>query len=141
MDESTATVAQSRLRSALSKYREHSHYGKFPEKLRAKAIDYVQKRKGEGASVREIAAELAVRLVTVKGWATLPGRARTTRKAGRESLALPQVSLVPVTVRAEPDAERWGRLEVEFADGTRVVASGIGTQALTEAIQALRRPR
>jgi len=136
----TTTTARARLRAELTKYRERSRFGKYPKKLRIEGEKYARQRRAQGASVREIAAELAVREDTVKGWAASNS---STAVAAREQVApLTEVSLVPVRVKAQAQpAERWGRLEVEFADGTRLVASGVGTHALADAIEALRRSR
>lgn len=141
MDATTGTTTLGRLRAALAKYRERKHYGKYPDKLRAEAIVYSRERRHQGASVRQIATELGVREATADGWVQEESSGHASEKR-RDSLALADISLVPVTLKAEPAAcERWGRLEVEFADGTRLIASGIGTQALADAIQALRGAR
>jgi len=135
----TVRAKQVRLRGELLAYRKRGHDARYPNKLRAEATQYATQRLGQGASVPDIASELGVRESTVMVW--VDGDGGVTHLVQSKPAPLSEVSLVPVTVRADPVTERVGRLEVEFVDGTRLVVSGIGQQTLTEAIAALRRSR
>ena len=126
------------LRAALSKYRERTRYGKYPLDLHQRAVAYCLERSRAGASLPEIVSELGVRDDTVKLWASAAGKpaSRTSRTVTQ---AAPEVSLVPVVIRSQSTAARLTRLEVEFPDGTRLVASGVGGRELVDAIESLRR--
>ena len=128
------------IRGALSKYREGMRYGKYPQDLQLRAVEYARDRRRAGASVAAIAAELGVHDVTARAWASAPKEpgSRSTRTVQEPAAGL---SLVPVVIRPDPTTARLTRLEVEFPDGTRLAASGIGARDLVDAIESLRRSR
>ena len=127
------------IRGALLKYRERNRYGKYPQELQLPAVEYSIQRRRAGASVAEIAAELGVHEVTAKAWTA--ATAAVSGSSSIKSMPSAGLSLVPVVVRQEPALARLTRLEVEFSDGTRLVASGVGGSDLVDAIEALRRTR
>lgn len=131
----TANSEAVQLRDALTRYRQHRRFGRFPDDLREQAAAYAGKRIEAGAKPADVAAELGVQPSTVVEW--ISRKAPTSRVVAPTSP--PGPALVPVVVRPEPAVARLARLEVEFHDGTRLHASGIGSSELIDAIQALRR--
>jgi transposase-like protein len=129
------------LRVALSKHRGCKRYGKYPDDLRKRAIAYSVERRRAGASVAEIAAELGVQDSTAGAWSSSAIERRSVPSSmGRDNATA--LSLVPVVVRPESASTlRHTRLEVEFPDGTRLTASGLGGRDFVEAIESLRRVR
>jgi len=131
----------SRLRQQLSSCRQSKGFRQYPEGLRREAAAYVGARRGQGVKLIEIASELGVAITTADAWSRLheqstrptsvPRQPRTRETSG--------LSLVPVVVGPEPTRRMVSRLEVEFADGTRLHATGVGPEDLVRAIEALRR--
>jgi hypothetical protein len=135
------TASGAQLRTALAKYREVKPYGKYPRALRDEAAAYCRERHKEGLTAAHLAEELGVNVATTSVWIA-PDRSRFERAAlTAPAKSASGLSLVPVVVRPEPSSSRMGRLEVEFPDGTRLAASGIGARELLEAIESLRRSR
>ena len=131
------------LRAALAKYRQSGRYVRYPEALRYKAQDYAQQRHQWGASVATISAELGVSAFTAKAWATPSAVLDDTWV--KNSVACRPLSFVPVVVAPETRdvtaPAETGQVEVQFADGTRLRATGFGTQGLIQALDTLRSRR
>ena len=125
------------LRAALSKFRETKRHGKYPEELRVRAVEYSTDRRRAGASVAEIAAELGVRDLTARTWASEVKRVGASSSAAVP--ASPGLSLIPVVVRPQSVPARPTRLEIELPDGTRLTVSGLSGSELAEAVESLRR--
>ena len=127
------------LRAALSRYREQQPYGKYPSALRERAAAYARERSRGGALPAEIAAELGVRKSTADRWVS------GGERPAEGPIATPDVvaglPLVPVVVRPERRDVPSMRLKLTFADGTRMLVSGIAGRDVAEAIEALRRTR
>jgi predicted transcriptional regulator len=128
------------LRTALSRYREQKRYGRYPSELAERAAAYARERSRSGATAAEIAAELGVHVATANSWASeressVVGLAPSTPKA------VERFPLVPVLVRSERREAPAMRIKLAFADGTRMQVSGLSVRELSEAIEALRRPR
>ena len=127
--------------NALSKFRERQRYGKYPQQLREQALAYCAEQSRSGATVTDLAAELGVYEATVSKWLSA-GRRHLPEAASSTVTRAAGLSLVPIVVRPEPSqTSRVARMEVEFPDGTRLAASGIGGRELAEAIESLRRSR
>ena len=131
------------LRAALAKYRQSGRYVRYPEALRYKAQDYAQQRHQWGASVATIiSAELGVSAFTAKAWAT-PSAVLDDTWVGN-SVECRTLSFVPVVAPEARDMAaptETGQVEVHFADGTRLQATGFGTQGLIQALDTLRSRR
>lgn len=128
------------LRAELSRYREQKSRGKYPSELRERAEAYARERSSAGATPAEIATELGVHKMTVDRW--VAGGERADEAAlPRATRAAQPVPLFPVVVRPERREAPPVRLNVAFADGTRMQVCGIGARDLVEAIEALRRGR
>jgi hypothetical protein len=134
-------TAQS-LREELSKYRNVKGFNRYPADLRDEAVDYARARRQQGNGPSLIAKELGIAVTTADAWsrpqqqmATIPTRARPG-----SSIVKDELSLIPVVVRPEQDHRVLARLEVEFSDGTRLQATGVGAEDLTRTIEMLRRP-
>jgi predicted transcriptional regulator len=128
------------LRAVLSRYREQKRYGRYPSELAERAAAYARERSRSGATAPEIAAELGVHAATANRWASgrepsVVGLAPSTPKA------VEGFPLVPVLVRPERREVRAMRIKLAFADGTRMQVSGLSGRELSEALEALRRPR
>jgi len=105
-------------------------------------VDYARARRQQGNGPSLIAKELGIAVTTADAWsrpqqqmATIPTRARPG-----SSIVKDELSLIPVVVRPEQDHRVLARLEVEFSDGTRLQATGVGAEDLTRTIEMLRRP-
>lgn len=127
------------LRAALSRYREQKRRGKYPSTLRERVEAYARERSRAGATAAEIAAELGVRKVTADRWVC--GGERSAESRGASPKVVASLPLVPVVVRPERRDASSMRLKLTFADGTRMMVSGIGGREVAEAIEALRRTR
>lgn len=128
------------LRAELSRYREQKSRGKYPSELRERAEAYARERSRAGATPTEIATELGVHKMTVDRW--VAGDERADEGAlPRATNAAQHVPFLPVVVRPERRETPPVRLNVAFADGTRMQVCGIGARDLVEAIETLRRGR
>jgi hypothetical protein len=127
------------LRAALSRYREQKRCGKYPSALRERAEAYARERSRAGAMAAEIAAELGVRKATADMWVSGGERSAESPVATPHGVA--GLPLVPVVVRPERRDPSSMRLKLTFADGTRMLVSGIAGRDIAEAIEALRRTR
>src|SRR5689334_18163620 len=123
------------LRAELSRYREQKSRGKYPSELRERAEAYARERSRAGATPTEIATELGVHKMTVDRW--VAGGERADEGASPTAThAAQHVPFLPVVVRPERREAPPVRLNVAFADGTRMQVCGIGTRDLVEAIEA-----
>jgi transposase-like protein len=125
------------LRGALDKYRRRRKYGKFPAPLRLRACQYAKHRLDDDATISVVAQELGVSRRLAARWA----REGKALKVGPRAPSTGELSFVPVVVKSEQSECRAARLEVEFPDGTRLHAFGIGSDALGSTIHALRSQR
>ena len=123
------------LRSALEKYRRRHRHGKYPERLRQRACQYVEQRLQQGVPVRAIAHELGISTTAVARWSP---RRKGPRVLAPSSPRSGELSFVPVVVKPERLECRATRLEVDFPDGTRLQAFGIGPEAVGSAVEVLR---
>lgn len=126
------------LRSALEKYRRRRGHGKYPERLRQRACKYVEQRLHQGMTVQAIADELGISRTAVARWS--PSR-KSPRVLAASCPPSGELSLVPVAIKPELAEFRATRLEVDFPDGTRLQAFGIGLEAVGSAVEVLRRRR
>jgi hypothetical protein len=131
-----------RLRQQLAGCRQTKGFNQYPAEVRDEAVRYACARRSQGATPTAIASELGVAVTTADGWskqqlapaAVTAPRPRRSRRRG--DLGLP---LMPVVVRPEPSRGVLARLEVEFGDGARLLATGVGVEELLRAVEALRR--
>ncbi|XXY44995.1 helix-turn-helix domain-containing protein [Sorangium sp. So ce269] len=128
------------LRAELSRYREQKSRGKYPSELRERAEAYARERSRAGATPTEIATELGVHKMTIDRWVA-GGEHADEDALPRATNAAQHVPFLPVVVRPERREAPPVRLNVAFADGTRMQVCGIGARDLVEAIEALRRGR
>ncbi len=131
-----------RLRQQLASCRQTKGFNRYPAELRDEAVRYACARSSQGATPAAIASELGVAVTTADGWskqqlpAAVVAAPRPRRSRRRGELGLP---LMPVVVGPEPTRGVLARLEVEFGDGTRLLATGVGVEDLVRAVEALRR--
>jgi hypothetical protein len=133
-----ATAEQ--LRCALAKHRQRQRHGKYPKRLREQACRYTRDRQSSGVDVGVIAKELGVPKATAARWTSEESESDESKpvQAERQS-SVAGVSFVPVVVRPARSEWRAARLEVDFADGTRLQAFGVGPEVLATTLQTLRR--
>jgi hypothetical protein len=138
-DERTAQ----RLRQEFAKCRQTKGFNKYPETLRDEGIAYARSRRKQGARCSQVAEELGVSIATVDAWAKRGSLDAAKVRAVNKPKRAPadDLSLVAVVVRPVPESGQrvLARLEVDFGDGTRLCATGIATEDLAQAIDALRR--
>ncbi|MFC1643034.1 hypothetical protein ACFL5O_10195, partial [Myxococcota bacterium] len=128
------------LRCALAKHRQRQRHGKYPKHLRERACRYTSDRQSSGVGVGAIAKELGVPKTTAERWTIeepVSDESRPVQVKTPSSVA--GMSFVPVVVRPAPSEWRAARLEVDFADGTRLQAFGVGPEVLATTLQTLRR--
>jgi transposase-like protein len=123
------------LREALEKHRRRQKYGKFPERLRHRAYQYAKERLDAGGTTSVIAQELGVSPRLAARWAR---EGKALKALAPRAPLTGALSFVPVVVKSEQPECRAARLEVDFPDGTRLQAFGIGPDALGSTIEALR---
>lgn len=108
------------LREALGRADRSGTGRPYPEALRAAAIEYQREREREGASVREVAAELGVSDASLARW---------SRRAQE-----PPVLFRAIEVVAEP-VERRDAVVVHGPRGLRI--EGLSVEALARLIERL----
>ncbi len=139
-----------RLRVELADSRRVKGFNKYPAKLREQAVAYALARRSSGAGPAQIARELGVAVTTADAWSQSATVASGKQPGRVGSRAGDELSLAEMVVRAQTSgpqaaAQSWMghralRLEVDFADGTKLQATGIGAQDVARAIELLRRP-
>lgn len=134
----TEPISTENLRQQLTTHQENYRFHPYPLPIRQQAIQYAQLRKNQGATARTIAAELGVSPTTVAAW-VFPDLAPTSDTSLAASHS--ELSLVPLVLRTEPKPAGSARIEVRFADGTTLQASGFGDDSLARAIEVLRKAR
>ena len=133
-----ATAEQ--LRCALAKHRQRQRHGKYPKRLREQACRYTRDRQSSGVGVGVIAKELGVPKATAARWTIEEPEADESRAVQAETpSSVAGMSFVPVVVRPAHSEWRAARVEVDFADGTRLQAFGVGPEILATTLQTLRR--
>jgi hypothetical protein len=131
-------ICAENLRQQLTTHRKNYRFHPYPPPIRQQAIQYAQLRKSQGATFRTIAVELGVAVTTAAAWA-FPDLAATS-----DSSLLPchsELSLVPLVIQPDPQHAGSSTIEVRFADGTTLQASGFGDNGLARAIEVLRKAR
>lgn len=129
------------LREELAKCRQGKGFNKYPAGLRQRAVAYCRTRQTMGVGPSGIAQELGVSLGTAGGWCRGEHAGAEPERGGHEGTGggTQKLSLLPVVVRPQGSQPGVSRLEVDFVDGTRLVATGISAQELTATIELLRR--
>jgi hypothetical protein len=127
------TEEAGKLKEALGKHRERHRFGKYPERLRARARKLSHALSQTGKSKTHIAGVLGVSARAVDGW--LADVELAARSDGQRPAEL---SLVPVFVEPVQASDGETFIEVTFSDGTSVAASGFGGAALRDALLALK---
>lgn len=127
------------LLTQIREYRQAHHNGRFPDELRERAEVLVRQRREKGRSWHAIARELGISQTTAVQWGTAAKACESTHRASTER-PIPQ--LVPVVVSdRRPVQTTMDRIEVEFPNGVRLRALGLGSNGLEQLMRVLEKIR
>ncbi len=120
------------IREQIRAFRAKTRWGRLPEALQIRGRAYAQQRREQGGKWKQIASELGVHGVTAQQWGS--------SDAKNGSVAPAEPVLMPVVVKHKNAAkDALDRVEVEFPNGVRVRASGVGAQGLEQLMRMLGR--
>ena len=129
-----------RLRGTLATCRQGKKFSRYPASVKREVARYIRVRLDEGAGLTTVARELGLSYLTAEAWAKGGQKCAKLGPPVADAKKKSDLSLVPVVVRQpEVSGHAVSRLEVEFADGTRLQATGICPTDLVRAIEVLRR--